>query len=124
MALFKRIWDILSGSTSTGASPFERGRPFRYDPFSGDGTAPPKEPGLYFVLKHKKKVYTGETNNISRRLPEHVRTGKIKPGEKVDYKVGKKGSSSEERRRVETQKIQYHNPQRNERGGGGGRKPR
>ncbi|OHB54548.1 MAG: hypothetical protein A2173_01225 [Planctomycetes bacterium RBG_13_44_8b] len=125
MALFKRIWDIFSRSTSTEASPIGPGRPFRYDPFSGDGAAPPNEPGVYFVHdKVNKRVYIGETNNLIRRVKEHIQTGKIHQGEKVDYKIANKGSSYEIRRSIETQKIQYHKPQRNQRSGGGGRKPR
>ena len=134
MALFKRIWGIFSGSrsindtqetgTDYGASPFGRGHPFLYDPFNDYGTEPPHEPGIYWSLNEdNERLYYGETNDLFRRMKEHVRTRKIQPGEKFVYKPANKSSSSETRRSVERQKIRRHGPRRNQRGGGAGRKP-
>jgi len=76
----------------------------------------------WFFDEDKVRGYVGETCDLERRIREHERTGGILPGEKVSFKVAKKGSSSERRREVEIQKINHHRPTRNRRAGGGGRK--
>ena len=132
MALFKRFRDIFSSGRSGDnipeiqadfdENPIGRGRPFMYDPFSGNGTPPPNKPGVYWFLnEYDERAYYGETNNLSRRLQEHIRIGKIQQGERFVYKTANKSSSSKTRRSVEKTKIKRHNPQRNQRGGGGGR---
>jgi len=135
MALFKRILDVLGRSTSTddmeetpadfGTSVFGRGRPYVYDPYTGDSTLPPNEGGIYWFLgENKDRGYIGETNDLRRRIGEHKRSGNIMQGESVSFKVAKDGASCASRRRVESMKIERHKPTRNQRVGGGGRKSR
>ncbi|MDY0017636.1 MAG: GIY-YIG nuclease family protein [Candidatus Delongbacteria bacterium] len=57
----------------------KKGRPKKYYPETGEGNLPPNEPGLYRIRDESGKiVYVGETNNLRRRMREHIRTGKIK----------------------------------------------
>lgn len=58
---------------------YKPGRPKKYDPSSGKGNKPPAEPGEYRIRNEKGEiVYVGETNNLRRRMNEHIRSGKIK----------------------------------------------
>jgi len=133
MGLLNRLRNALYGIPPTDdrqepptdyvESPFGRGRPCRFDPDTGDGKPPPNAPGLYYIRNEDGgPQYIGETDDIDRRLKEHKRDGHIRPGEKIDYKIAREDSTSEERRAIEAKKIQQHKPPRNQRGGGGGRK--
>jgi hypothetical protein len=123
MGLIKRILGIFSGSTSS--SPFGPGRPFEYNPFSDSGTEPPDEAGWYRVCDAAgDPQYDGITNDLPRRLVEHIRAENIKLGEKFVYKVAKKGTPYEQLRSHEVKKIERDKPPRNLRGGGGGRTPK
>ena len=58
---------------------YKRGRPAKYDPTTKSGKKPPKEPGEYRIRDDSGKIiYIGETNNLERRMREHIRSGKLK----------------------------------------------
>lgn len=60
---------------------YKPGRPKKYDPTTGKGTLPPAAPGMYRIRDEKGRiVYIGETNNLRRRMYEHIRSGKLKKG--------------------------------------------
>lgn len=136
MALFdllRQMMRFASGSPSAVATPetesdhrsgpYTRGRPFRFDPLSGDGTMPLGKPGMYIVRNQdNERQYIGETCDLMRRINEHLRIGDIQDCDTVDYMVADGRSSSKTRRIVESQKISIHRPPCNQRGGGGGRR--
>lgn len=46
----------------------------------------PKGSGKYYFTDSSGKLYIGESNNIYRRLGEHMRSGKLSPNELVNVK--------------------------------------
>lgn len=58
---------------------YKPGRPKKYDPSSGKGQKPPATPGEYRIRDDEGNiVYIGETNDLKRRMQEHIRSGKLK----------------------------------------------
>lgn len=105
---------------------YKRGRPVKYDPTTKSGKNPPKEPGEYRIRDDSGKIiYIGETNNLDRRMHEHIRSGKLKIGEEgrftFEYQLADKRSTSVTRRLHERVKIKQHDPALNKSGGGEGR---
>lgn len=66
-------------------------------------------------------AYVGETDNLLRRMQEHMRTGKIQQGFAFDFQIADGRSTFQTRRNHEADKIDQHNPYGNQRRGGGGR---
>jgi hypothetical protein len=115
--------EITTDKGSKRHSPYKSGRPFRFDPQSGQGSTPPDKPGAYTIRDaNKQRYYHGETSNLAQRVKDHTLSGKVQDGYTVDYKVADGRSTSGSRRKVETKKINTHNPPGNQRKGGGGRK--
>lgn len=101
---------------------YSRGRPSRYYPHENQGSVPPQAPGEYTIYDEKQeKAYIGETNNLFRRMNEHIQNGKIKHGNAFDFMIADGRSTSKTRREHESNMIDRHNPPLNKRGGGGGR---
>ena len=108
------------------ASIYKPGRPFKYVPATGGGTKPPDKPGLYRIRNGQGRIlYIGETCSLSRRIREHIRTGKIsmKPSAhySVEFQIADPRSSSGTRRLHERRKISQHHPPLNRSKGGEGR---
>lgn len=58
---------------------YKSGRPTKYNPSSGSGTKPPSKAGEYRIRNEAGDiVYIGETNNLNRRMNEHIRSGKLR----------------------------------------------
>lgn len=58
---------------------YKQGRPKKYNPKTGEGQKPPSAPGEYRIRDENGDiVYIGETNNLNRRMNEHIKSGKIK----------------------------------------------
>lgn len=58
---------------------YKPGRPKKYNPSTGKGQAPPSKPGEYRIRDEAGNIlYVGETNNLKRRMKEHIKSGKIK----------------------------------------------
>ena len=105
---------------------YKSGRPTKYDPSTGKGTKPPAKPGEYrFRDQSGSIMYVGETNDLNRRMHQHLNTGKLKTESgnsyTMEYKVADGRSSSRTRREHEQQKIKEHNPVLNRSVGGEGR---
>lgn len=103
---------------------YGRGRPKRWNPFTGEGSAPPDAPGEYRVRDRFGNIkYIGETNNLRRRIREHKSRGKIRElGEgTVDWMKASVASDSFSRREHERRSIRKHNPELNRSRGGEGR---
>ena len=66
-------------------------------------------------------AYLGETNNINRRMHEHMNSGKLQPNFSFEYKIADGRSSSVTRRQHEREKIAQHTPYLNQSSGGEGR---
>ena len=59
--------------------PYKAGRPFRYDPAAKKGKTPPACPGEYRIRNARRELqYIGETNDLSRRMKEHIASGKLR----------------------------------------------
>ncbi|GHV19537.1 hypothetical protein AGMMS49959_04790 [Planctomycetales bacterium] len=82
---------------------------------------PPAEQGEYRLLGGK---YIGISNNMLRRIKEHLRSGKITKGDTISYQTTKPGVSFDDLRKHEAKKINKHKPELNKRTGGGGRPPK
>lgn len=107
-------------------SVYKAGRPHKYNPTTKKGDAPPSKEGEYRIRNAKGTiVYIGETNNLKRRMNEHIRSGKLPCGEgensTFEYQLADRRSSSSTRREHERQKIEQHSPALNRSGGGEGR---
>ena len=94
-----------------------RGRPAR--------TPPKNKPGVYRITNKKtdKVEYIGETNNLARRKREHRQTGNLNPKKERFEHQASPNSTTDQRRAQERAQIKRHNPPRNQRRGGGGRRP-
>lgn len=103
-------------------STYKPGRPGKFNPFSGVGSVPPAKPGEYRIRSSANEIaYIGETNDLSRRMHEHVRSGKLSSGSTFEWKQADGRSSSATRREHERLKIAQHNPPLNKSKGGEGR---
>lgn len=105
---------------------YKPGRPQKYNPTTGVGTAPPPKPGEYRMRNSSGAItYVGETNNLARRTREHIRSGKLPVGQSgsdtIEFKVADGRSSSRTRREHEQQSIAKHCPELNKSRGGEGR---
>lgn len=101
---------------------YKPGRPFKYNPITGHGHRPPNAPGEYRIRELGSIVYVGETNNLARRMGEHVRNGKLQSADRtIEFKVADGRSTSRTRREHERAKIAQHSPMLNKSKGGEGR---
>ena len=104
---------------------YKPGRPSKFNPTTGSGIKPPAKPGEYRIRDAKNSIaYIGETNNLARRMGEHVRSGKLPTGSAggtFEFKVADGRSTSATRRVHERAKIAQHNPMLNKSRGGEGR---
>lgn len=103
---------------------YGRGRPRKWNPFTGEGSTPPDAPGEYRLRDASGKMaYIGETNNLRRRLKEHKSRGKLKElGEgTVEWMRASASSDSATRREHERRSIRKHKPELNRSRGGEGR---
>ena len=102
---------------------YKPGRPKRYSPASSR-EAPPQSPGEYRMRRADGTVYyIGETNNLARRLREHIRSGKLPTdgSATADLLLADRRSSSATRRQHEQTSIQKYQPSLNKSRGGEGR---
>lgn len=104
-------------------SVYKPGRPSKYNPASDTGKEPPHSPGEYRIRSTDSTiVYIGETNDLNRRMNEHIRSGKLpRDGSTIEYQTADSRSTSRTRRIHEQQKIAEHNPSLNKSKGGEGR---
>lgn len=101
---------------------YRSGRPQKYLPFEATGHQPPSRPGEYRIRDTAGSLtYIGETNDLRRRMGEHIRSGKLQAGYSLEYQVADGRSSSRTRRVHEQMKIAQHNPTMNRSAGGEGR---
>ncbi len=101
---------------------YKPGRLNKWNPTARKGSEPPKTAGEYRIRTGNNRMkYIGETNNLDRRINEHIKSGKIRKDQTVEWQEAKGTSTSNTRRKHETGKIEKHKPFNNKRGGGGGR---
>lgn len=101
---------------------YHPGRPFKFNPSTGYGCRPPHLPGEYRIRDPAgSMLYLGETNDLHRRMREHIRTGKLANGCTIEFQLADRRSSSQTRRVHERSKIAQHAPLLNRSGGGEGR---
>lgn len=105
---------------------YKAGRPWKYDPTTGAGHRPPNSPGEYRMRDGSGCItYIGETNDLARRMREHIRSGKLPTGQgcgsTLEYMVADGRSTSRTRREHEQQSIEKHHPTLNRSKGGEGR---
>lgn len=101
------------------------GRPTKYNPTTKAGTRPPSKPGEYRIRDAGGRiVYIGETNDLARRMAEHIRSGKLPVGTNAgtfEFQTADGRSTSRTRREHEREKIAKHQPELNKSKGGEGR---
>lgn len=107
-------------------SMYKPGRPKKYNPLTQSGVKPPESPGEYRIRNCKGTItYIGETNNLRRRMNQHLYNGKMSNGQNeggtFEWKEADKRSSSATRREHERKKIEQHSPILNKSNGGEGR---
>lgn len=105
---------------------YKPGRPNKYIPGNKSGCIPPHKAGEYRIRNSSGSImYIGETNDLGRRMHEHIRSGKINIAtvdrSTFEWKVADGRSSSVTRRVHEQKKIAQHNPPLNKSIGGEGR---
>lgn len=101
---------------------YSPGRPFKFTPATGQGCKPPHRPGEYRIRDSAGTIlYIGETNDLHRRMQEHIRSGKLTGSHSIEFQLADGRSSSQTRRVHERSKIAQHAPQLNRSGGGEGR---
>lgn len=101
---------------------YHAGRPKKYDPFVQAGQRPPHLPGEYRIRDGSGElIYIGETNDLFRRMQEHIRRGKLQNGGTIEFQAADGRSTSRTRREHERAKIAQHSPALNRSGGGEGR---
>ncbi len=60
---------------------YKPGRPHKYNPTTEKGSLPPMREGEYRIRDRNGNItYIGETNNLRRRMNEHIRSGKLPKG--------------------------------------------
>lgn len=104
---------------------YQPGRPTKYNPTTGSGTKPPAKPGEYRIRDSSGVIiYIGETNDLARRMAEHIRSGKLPVGPNAgtfEFQIADGRSTSRTRREHERKKIAEHQPELNKSKGGEGR---
>ncbi len=103
---------------------YNSGRAKELHPLKGRGQRPPKAKGEYRILDEvtKKPVYIGVTNNLDRRMHEHIHSGKISGKNSIfAYKVANGAATQQALNDHERMKIKKHSPALNKRAGGAGR---
>ena len=104
---------------------YRRGRPNKYNPMSFQGTPPPPVVGEYRIrYQHGNLKYLGITNNLERRMREHISSGKLcDDAPTFEWMPALPGTPYEEIRKHEQEKIMILKPDANKKKGGGGREP-
>lgn len=103
---------------------YKPGRPTKFNPTTGKGSAPQHKAGEYRIRDGGGNIsYVGETNDLSRRMYQHQQSGKLNTsnGSTFEYKYADGRSTSVTRREHERAKIAQHNPPLNKSHGGEGR---
>ena len=102
---------------------YKPGRPKEFRPLDGSLEKVPKAKGEYRILdKDKNTKYIGVTNNINRRMKQHIRSGKISEETPIfAFKLADGRASQERLNDHERLKIRQHEPELNRRAGGAGR---
>ena len=103
---------------------YNSGRAKELHPLRDNGQRPPKAKGEYRILDEttKKPVYIGVTNNLDRRMHEHIHSGKLSGNNSIfAYKVADSAASHQQLNDHERMKIKKHSPTLNKRAGGAGR---
>jgi len=78
---------------------YKPGRPAKYNPTTGAGTAPSATPGKYRIRNACGSIlYIGGTNNLLRRMEEHICNGKLAPGYTIEHQVADSRFASHTRR--------------------------
>ncbi len=104
---------------------YKSGRPTEISPLDpSNKRRVPSVKGEYRILNSKTKmpVYIGVSNNLSRRMREHIKSGKISGDNSIfAYKTADGRASQSRINDHERAKINQHKPSLNKRAGGAGR---
>ena len=105
---------------------YRRGRPHKYNAITGAGVEPPRVVGEYRIRTKLHIIkYIGITNDLQRRMNEHIRSGKINEDAPwFEWMAAKTDSPYKSVRDHEGRKIRKHNPELNRNKGRGGREPK
>lgn len=103
---------------------YKSGRAKELHPLTDSSQHPPKAKGEYRILngETKKPVYIGVSNDLDRRMREHMKTGRINAQNSIfAFKVADGRASQQRLNNHEREKIKKHDPELNQRAGGAGR---
>lgn len=103
---------------------YKPGRAKELRPLSDSKQRPPKAKGEYRILDSNTKevLYIGVSNNLDRRMKEHIKTGKLNQQAGIfAFKVADGRASQARINDHERNKINKHSPKLNQRAGGAGR---
>lgn len=104
---------------------YKSGRPTEVSPLSPSNTRKvPAAKGEYRILNSKTRtpVYIGVSNNLNRRMHEHIRSSKLGGDNTIfAYKTADGRASQSRINNHERAKIDQHKPMLNQRAGGAGR---
>jgi hypothetical protein len=103
---------------------YKPGRPKEFDTLNNtDYTQVPASKGEYRIIGKDRKVkYVGYSNDLRRRMREHMRSGKLSGDNSIfAYKVADGRASRDCLALHEASKIKKHDPVLNKRAGGAGR---
>lgn len=103
---------------------YKPGRPTEIKPYTQkDHSKIPKAKGEYRIIGKDREVkYVGYTNDLRRRMHEHMRSGKLGGDNSTfAFKVADGRASRDTLAKHEADKIAKHDPPLNKRAGGGGR---
>lgn len=107
------------------SSLYKPGRPTEVRPLSESETRTvPSKKGEYRIINSSTREieYVGVSNDLNRRMREHIRSGKIGGDNDIfAYKIADGRASQARINDHERMKIEQHNPSLNQRAGGAGR---
>ncbi len=104
---------------------YKPGRPTEVKPLDPNNSRKvPSAKGEYRILNSvtKEPVYIGVSNDLNRRMHQHIRSGKLSGDNSIfAYKTADGRASQSRINDHERAKIEQHKPSLNQRAGGAGR---
>lgn len=99
---------IYSQEYSCLATMGKAGRPEEFDPYKEHI---PHKSGIYSIKNKNNTIkYVGQSKDIKRRVDEHIRSGKVKKGDKIAAQFAHGNAKKPALDRAESKKIKKNKP--------------